>query len=259
MSRDRCLRMARRGRESADCAGGPWPARTSCASRTRPDRCRCRCHAPDRDAARARWRAHASPGGSSHTAARSVPDAPRSSASERARHLPAGCRSPVEARCSRARPSVPATRTSPAVGASKPVSSLMVVDFPEPFGPRKPNSVPAATCKFRSRTAITRPNVLVTPRASMPNAEWSASTAYSSRGLPVDRRLSRSWAITSQSGSSLATHDMAHTVKPDAQTLGPVRARGAPSSAASQRESLDHMSARGSLCPTPSSESVQNQ
>ena len=44
----------------------------------------------------------------------------------------------------------------------------MVVDFPEPFGPRKPNSVPAATCKFKSRTAVRRSNVLVTPRASMP-------------------------------------------------------------------------------------------
>jgi hypothetical protein len=49
----------------------------------------------------------------------------------------------------------------------------MVVDFPEPFGPKKPNSVPGATCKFRSRTAANRPNVLVNPRASMPKGEWS--------------------------------------------------------------------------------------
>jgi len=34
--------------------------------------------------------------------------------------------------------SSPRMRIAPLVGASKPVSILMVVDFPAPFGPRKP-------------------------------------------------------------------------------------------------------------------------
>ena len=33
----------------------------------------------------------------------------------------------------------------PEVGASKPVRILMVVDFPAPFGPRKPKNCPAVT------------------------------------------------------------------------------------------------------------------
>jgi hypothetical protein len=50
---------------------------------------------------------------------------------------------------------------------------LTVVDFPEPLGPKKPKSVPGATCRLRLRTAVTEPNVLVTPRASMPDEECS--------------------------------------------------------------------------------------
>src|SRR5438876_8941257 len=40
----------------------------------------------------------------------------------------------------------------PAVGASKPVSILMVVDLPAPFGPRKPKNWPAATWRSTPST-----------------------------------------------------------------------------------------------------------
>ena len=39
----------------------------------------------------------------------------------------------------------PQTAASPAVGASRVHSMLMVVDFPAPFTPRKPNSSPCST------------------------------------------------------------------------------------------------------------------
>src|SRR6266852_689779 len=45
----------------------------------------------------------------------------------------------------------------PAVGASNPVSILMVVDFPAPLGPRKPKNWPDATLRFTSSTATSSP------------------------------------------------------------------------------------------------------
>src|SRR5271156_5489857 len=45
----------------------------------------------------------------------------------------------------------------PAEGASKPVSILIVVDFPAPLGPRKPKNWPGATRKFTSCTATRSP------------------------------------------------------------------------------------------------------
>src|SRR5688572_11651067 len=61
----------------------------------------------------------------------------------------------------------PFTHASPAVGSSRPVSSLTVVDLPDPFGPRKAKIVPLGTCRVTPRTAVTVPNVLVRPRASI--------------------------------------------------------------------------------------------
>ncbi len=49
----------------------------------------------------------------------------------------------------------------PDVGASKPVSILMVVDFPAPFGPRKPKNCPAVTCRSMASTASNFPNLRV--------------------------------------------------------------------------------------------------
>jgi hypothetical protein len=49
--------------------------------------------------------------------------------------------------------SVGGTITDPLVGASSPRISRMVVDFPAPFGPRNPVTVPGCTTKLRFSTA----------------------------------------------------------------------------------------------------------
>lgn len=47
----------------------------------------------------------------------------------------------------------PATCASPEVGVRMPVSILMVVDLPAPFGPSRASSSPGATSKVTSETA----------------------------------------------------------------------------------------------------------
>ena len=49
------------------------------------------------------------------------------------------------------------SRTSPAVGASSPRISRIVVDFPEPFGPRKPVTMPGWTVNVSPSTARLSP------------------------------------------------------------------------------------------------------
>ena len=51
----------------------------------------------------------------------------------------------------------------PALGSSRPVSILMVVDLPAPFGPRKPKNCPGATLKVTSSTAVSSPKRRVRP------------------------------------------------------------------------------------------------
>ena len=53
--------------------------------------------------------------------------------------------------------SCPATAARPAVGLASVHKILIVVDFPAPFGPRKPNVSPAATSKSMPRTASISP------------------------------------------------------------------------------------------------------
>src|SRR5437773_9512260 len=48
---------------------------------------------------------------------------------------------------------LPKTSMCPLVGCSKPSSILTVVDLPEPFGPRSPNTSPRLTSKSTSSTA----------------------------------------------------------------------------------------------------------
>src|ERR1700722_10516476 len=55
----------------------------------------------------------------------------------------------------------------PEVGASRPVSILMVVDLPAPLGPRKPKNWPASTRRFTSCTAVKSPNRRVRSVVSM--------------------------------------------------------------------------------------------
>jgi hypothetical protein len=52
-------------------------------------------------------------------------------------------------------------------GASSPRISRMVVDFPAPFGPRKPVTMPGRTVKVRPSTASLSPYRLVKPCASI--------------------------------------------------------------------------------------------
>jgi hypothetical protein len=46
---------------------------------------------------------------------------------------------------------------APSVGASSPRISRIVVDFPDPFGPRKPVTTPEFTVKVRPSTAVFSP------------------------------------------------------------------------------------------------------
>src|SRR5437660_12286140 len=55
----------------------------------------------------------------------------------------------------------------PEVGAARPSSSRMVVDFPAPFGPRNPVIRPGASSKDRSLTALTVPYRLVSASTAM--------------------------------------------------------------------------------------------
>ena len=52
---------------------------------------------------------------------------------------------------------LPFTVADPRVGASNPRISRMVVDFPAPFGPRNPVTLPGCTTKLRSSTATLSP------------------------------------------------------------------------------------------------------
>src|SRR5712691_4452270 len=66
-----------------------------------------------------------------------------------------------------ARMSKPATRAFPAVGDIKPHSILISVDLPDPFGPRNPNISPPSTDRLRLSTAVTSPNLFVSPLISI--------------------------------------------------------------------------------------------
>src|SRR5262249_20999460 len=61
----------------------------------------------------------------------------------------------------------PPIAACPASGWSRPKISRMVVDFPDPFGPRKPVTRPGRTSKLSASTARREPKRLVRPRASI--------------------------------------------------------------------------------------------
>lgn len=56
---------------------------------------------------------------------------------------------------------------SPEVTGRKPVTMRMVVDFPAPFGPRKPRTSPFLTVNERSSTATLVPKCLERPVTSI--------------------------------------------------------------------------------------------
>src|SRR5580704_12720228 len=55
--------------------------------------------------------------------------------------------------------SFPLRRIAPESGANRPTTIFIVVDLPAPFGPKRPNTSPAATEKLTSSTATTLPKV----------------------------------------------------------------------------------------------------
>src|SRR5438874_1290395 len=68
----------------------------------------------------------------------------------------------------------PLTVTEPLVGSSRPRIIRIVVDFPAPFGPRKPVTVPGRTVNVRSETAVVGPYRLVSSwisimKSTLPN------------------------------------------------------------------------------------------
>ncbi len=60
----------------------------------------------------------------------------------------------------------------PASGRSRPRIIRIVVDLPEPFGPRNPVTEPGCTVKLRLSTARTGPYFLLRPLASIMTSPW---------------------------------------------------------------------------------------
>src|SRR5215470_17324225 len=78
----------------------------------------------------------------------------------------------------------PLTATEPLVGSSRPRIIRIVVDFPAPFGPRKPVTVPGRTVNVRSETAVVVPYRFVSSWISImtttvPNGRLPVIGAYS--------------------------------------------------------------------------------
>src|SRR5580693_2896831 len=82
--------------------------------------------------------------------------------------------------------SYPATLAVPEVGSARVHRILMVVDFPAPFGPRKPKVSPAATSKSMPLTASISPYFLVSLLTEMAGV----TLAYPP---PLPRRLLREY------------------------------------------------------------------
>ena len=75
------------------------------------------------------------------------------------------------------------TNAVPASGTSSPRIMRMVVDLPEPLGPRKPVTTPGETVKLRSSTATVFPYRFVSPRVTIMGL-------LSQPGPDIPRRLS---------------------------------------------------------------------
>src|SRR5215472_1821865 len=79
-------------------------------------------------------------------------------------------------------------RALPASGASRPRMRRIVVDLPEPFGPRKPVTMPGRTSKVRSSTAGLPPYRLVSPRTEiMPKTLRTTTCPGRRRREPTSR------------------------------------------------------------------------
>src|SRR6266478_638186 len=77
--------------------------------------------------------------------------------------------------------SSPSSCMRPDVGASSPVSILIVVDFPAPLGPRKPKNCPAVTRRSTLSTAVSAPKRRVSFSVTMATSVIVYSRADSSQ------------------------------------------------------------------------------
>src|SRR2546423_13128053 len=94
----------------------------------------------------------------------------------------------------------PLTVTEPLVGSSRPRIMRIVVDFPAPFGPRKPVTVPGRTANVRSETAVVDPCRLVSSwisimKSTLPNGRVPVIGAPSPSGLGKPPPVRRERAI----------------------------------------------------------------
>ena len=143
-----------------------------------------------------------------------APDRPGAGRCDRSRRATSGCRarsswgtSPATRRLRRrcgidsARPSGtgrPSSRTAPLVGRTRPRTQRIVVVFPEPLGPRKPNTPPSGTTRSRPSTATTRrrarPYSLRSPSISMTFVPMGHASRF---GFSADRRRRSPPRVTS--------------------------------------------------------------
>src|SRR5687768_15794265 len=91
--------------------------------------------------------------------------------------------------------SIPATTARPLVGASSPVSILMVVVLPAPFGPRNPKISPAFTAKLTAFTAVKSPKLLVRPSTAMDRSTAADSTTSHQLNEDVFQRWTHQLAV----------------------------------------------------------------
>src|SRR5208282_5909289 len=92
--------------------------------------------------------------------------------------------------------SYPATRALPEVGRSRPHRILMVVDLPEPLGPRNPMISPRLTEKLIRSTAVNAPKRFTRSRTSTDTAGVSSAfismlRLHVSHEQILDRRFAR--------------------------------------------------------------------
>ena len=77
----------------------------------------------------------------------------------------------------------------PAVGASNPVSILIVVDLPAPFGPRNPKNCPGSTARFTCSTATSSPNRRVNPSVNTAASLMMVHDSSTSSKIPDSAHL----------------------------------------------------------------------
>src|SRR5450631_925852 len=85
---------------------------------------------------------------------------------------------------------MPRISIRPELGASSPVSILMVVDFPARLGPRKPKNCPGATRRLTPSTATSSPKRRDRPWVEMVGARSIKSSNLAHRRELSDARLS---------------------------------------------------------------------